>query len=363
MASSNYGDQAQPGTNGLKGEQAQSSFPGTVRLALAALFFVLALVIWQLHLFPDPQVRKFVVYAFVAGFATLLTFGVLRSSGVLRSQRWGVYVELGGSAAMLVAVLGIGLHYDLLQPRDAFAITIYLVSSEDQRTPIKSDGKVTLLTNPPRHSVFHEGIAEFRELPMAVNDQDVDYTVEVAGYQLSPDARKKLKLQSGASILLPLRALKPETVQPGPVIPPSPDIVIEKPGTEFFTEQELADFANKRLISYKNERVQEETLVVFKTKAQQTWLFATKYQVFMILDSPIDETGNGRRASLLRTIPLDKDMKAEVGDGSQPGSVVFSLNKGDAWTFYSPSVLGEPNRARQRIQLFIDSALDRQKTK
>jgi hypothetical protein len=323
----------------------------------------LGYVIWRQQ--TDFQTQRLVVSIFATLLTVLVTFGVLHSTGVVQGEKHQIFVELGGSAAMAVVVLAICLYYYRSQPPSSFAITIYLVSPEDQRETIKKAGKMTLTTNPPRHSEFHEGIAEFRELPSDATDQDVNYSVEVEGYQLSPDAPKTLRLRPAGTLFLKLqaRSSKPEPFEPGPPIDAaSPGIYMEKPGKDFFEEKEIVAFANKRLIRYKNESVQD-TLVVFKTKGQQTWLFATKHQVFTILDTTIDETGSGRRCSLLRALQLDKDMKAEVADGSEEGSVVFSLNNGAAWTLYSPNELGEPNRARQRIQLFIDSALDRQKMK
>src|SRR5262249_55418994 len=111
------------------------------------------------------------------------------------------------AAAFAAVVLAGGLYYELAQRRDTFGITIYLVSAENPQNTVRADGTITLRTNPPRQGEFQKGIAEFRELPRTVSGQEVDYSIDVKGYVLAPDALKKVQLKPGGTVELLVRAI------------------------------------------------------------------------------------------------------------------------------------------------------------
>ncbi len=205
MACTICGEAGHNRSNCPRRQQEQPHFNGKVFFALlGALLVFLGVAIWQLPRISqyDFGTPTFVVLVLAASLAAVLMFGLLHSSGTLRGHKWGFYLELGGAAAFFGVVLAVGLYYEISQRRGSFAFTIYLVSAGDERTIIRGEGTITLRTNPPRNAEFHNGVAEFRELPTSANGQDVDYTIDVKGYKEAANAPKQIKLQPGATLNL-----------------------------------------------------------------------------------------------------------------------------------------------------------------
>src|SRR5262245_50919323 len=184
---------------------------------LGFLLLFIGLAIWQLPRVTrfDSGLLTFVVVITASSMASLLMFGLLRSSGIVRGNQWGFYVELGGAAAFFVVLVAGGLYYENWQRRGPFVFSIYLVSAEDQQSIVRGEGTITLRTNPPRPPAeFRNGIAEFRELPISATDQEVDYSVEIKGYELVPNAPKKLTLEPGGKVDLLIRTKKEAVLAP-----------------------------------------------------------------------------------------------------------------------------------------------------
>ena len=169
---------------------------------LVFLLIILGIWVWQL-----PNINKFdsrsisyVIHVMVSAVASVILFGVLRSSGTFRGSRWGFQIELGGPAALFIVVLLIGVWFEINSDNNTFSITIYLVSTEDDTTNVNCKGTVTLRTNPPLTTQIKEGIAEFRSLPLIVLDNKVDYSIDITGYKVDSKTQKQITLKSNASI-------------------------------------------------------------------------------------------------------------------------------------------------------------------
>lgn len=201
-------------------DQRNSKGPLTYTLALILFVYlsVLLLALPQISQY-DLGVPVFVVYLISSVFAAVLLFGTLHSSASVSGTQWGLYFELGGAAAFFAIVLGGGLYFEHAQRRGPFTVTIYLVSAEKQQTTVKRDGEITLFTNPPRRQSFHNGVAEFRELPIEVNGQDVAYSIDVNGYELSPQSPKLINLKARSTVMLTVTSMpSPHMGNNGPSI-------------------------------------------------------------------------------------------------------------------------------------------------
>jgi hypothetical protein len=205
------GTEGTPEATTTQPQPASSSINTMTWAYLSVLIFFIVLLLWQYPRIRDVNIAvvKYAVLIIAAVVAALPMFGLLHSTGYLRSEKGGVLFELGGAAAYAFAIIGLGTYYDLKHQPDTFVITIYLVSAVDNKT-MHSDGAITLRTNPPRQAEIHNGIAEFRELPATVSGQEVEYDINVKGYDLAPDAAKKLLFQPGTSLTVLVRPKKQE---------------------------------------------------------------------------------------------------------------------------------------------------------
>jgi hypothetical protein len=94
------------------------------------------------------------------------------------------------------------------------------------------------------------------------------------------------------------------------------------------------------------------SFLVFRTPSQHTWLVATNKQVFFVLDDE-HTRANQRliqyRLSLEKALPVDTEQEsARLG--------VFQLGESD-WWYYSIDLLGKSLKARQRLEVFVQTAM------
>ncbi len=95
-----------------------------------------------------------------------------------------------------------------------------------------------------------------------------------------------------------------------------------------------------------------DSLLVFRTVSQHTWLVATDKQVFFVLDDERTRANQRLiqyRLSLEKALPVDTEQESEH-------SGAFRLGESD-WWYYSIDLLGKTLKARQRLEVFVRTAL------
>jgi TIR domain len=237
---------------------------------LIGLFFFVAFLAWQL-----PSIRMYewgagtyVVYLLASVLSALLMFGLLRSTGKFSGTKLGITFEYGGPAAFAVGVLGLGVYFEMALPRKPFEITIYLVKDDARTQVVAIDGKITLLTTPRRHEAFQKGIAEFRELPHGDSGTDVDYSIDVTGYELAPTAPVKLKLKPRDSLKLPLRPTQGTQGPPiDPDVFPDPTSISGLPSKAMVDEKPVIDDPARVYLEYRNATDRDLRLLVLDCSA------------------------------------------------------------------------------------------------
>jgi hypothetical protein len=93
-------------------------------------------------------------------------------------------------------------------------------------------------------------------------------------------------------------------------------------------------------------------MLVYRTAKQHTWLIATNRQLFFILDDERTRANQRLiqyRLSLENALPVDTDQESE-----HSGS--FRLGESD-WWYYSIDLLGKPLKAKQRLDVFVRTAI------
>ena len=140
-----------------------------------------------------------------------------------------------------------------------------------------------------------------------------------------------------------------EALEPSPVVAEALKLRDDK---GFFTQHGIGELVQKSKYLNKDEYL-KDSILVFRTLQQHTWLVATTHQVFFILD---DEGTRSSRRLIQHRLPL----KSALPVGTKPDSAdtgVFQLGKSD-WWYYSFNLLGKPVKADQRLNVFVRTAMD-----
>jgi hypothetical protein len=134
---------------------------------------------------------------------------------------------------------------------------------------------------------------------------------------------------------------------------PSPDLkavftIRDEEG--FFTKYGIGDIVRKSNYLQENEDI-VDSLLVFKTKEQQTWLLSTNKYIFFILDD--EETRTAQRLIQFR-LSLESTIQARARKESD-NTGTFQLGS-SAWWYYSINLLGSPNDAETLLEDFVKKA-------
>jgi hypothetical protein len=94
------------------------------------------------------------------------------------------------------------------------------------------------------------------------------------------------------------------------------------------------------------------TILVFSTPQQHTWLIATNQQIFFVLDD--EDTRSSQRLIQYR-LPLQAALPVTTKQDTREVGV-FQLGASD-WWYYSMDILGNPSEAKQRLELFVKTVM------
>jgi hypothetical protein len=94
-----------------------------------------------------------------------------------------------------------------------------------------------------------------------------------------------------------------------------------------------------------------ESMLVFRTERQQTWLISTNKHVFFILD---DERTRASQRLIQRRQQLEESLPVTTREHTGL-SGVFQLGVSGFW-YYSIALLGPPGTARRRLERFLNTA-------
>ncbi len=94
-----------------------------------------------------------------------------------------------------------------------------------------------------------------------------------------------------------------------------------------------------------------ESILVFQTGRQHTWLVSTNKQIFYILD---DERTRASQRLIQYRLPLDSALPVDT-ESDSAGTEAFQLGGSD-WWYYSYRLLGKPTKAKQRLETFVQAA-------
>lgn len=181
---------------------------GQVLLLVA---FVATLVIFGLLLWQLPRIRQYsseplTMFAFVmvGGLAGYWFFHILKSNANLRTNKYGVILELGGPVVVGFLIVGGGLLYERQTRAGEFAFVVYFCLGENHNATIKKDGTLTLLLDEPKSIYIHDGFASAQHVPERWNGRSIGFMIQLDGYQpLHPG--EPLVLVAGDQLFVPLQ--------------------------------------------------------------------------------------------------------------------------------------------------------------
>jgi hypothetical protein len=159
--------------------------------------------------------------------------------------------------------------------------------------------------------------------------------------------RRIAKVKHGETELT-FQESSPNALEPSPVATEALQIRDEE---GFFTSRGIEDLVQRSKYLVNSESLRD-SILVFKTPEQHTWLIATDQQIFFVLDD--EDTRSSQRLiqhrlPLQSALPVSTKQKArEVG--------VFQLGTSD-WWYYSMDILGKPPKAKQRLEVFVKTIL------
>ena len=119
----------------------------------------------------------------------------------------------------------------------------------------------------------------------------------------------------------------------------------------FFTLKGIEELILKSKYLESSESLRDSFLV-FRTPNQHSWLVATSKQVFFVLDDKRTRANQRLiqyRLSLEKALPVDTEQESAR-------SGTFRLGESD-WWYYSIDLLGKTLKARQRLEVFVQTAM------
>ncbi len=149
----------------------------------------------------DRGVVSSVIGVFVAGLASILTFGVLRSGGRLIFKRDNLMIELVGAAAMFIGTMWFFLDNLNRQPAGSFAMTVYLYDKSTGQM-VDLPARLTMQTDPPLGDKFTDGRLTLREIPPTLRGGSYPYSLNPGNpaYRVpNPPVPPRLKLAPGSA--------------------------------------------------------------------------------------------------------------------------------------------------------------------
>jgi hypothetical protein len=118
----------------------------------------------------------------------------------------------------------------------------------------------------------------------------------------------------------------------------------------FFTKAGIEELIKQSNYLTSNENVRE-SMLVFSTARQHTWLVTTSLNVFFVLD---DEKTRTSERLVQKFLPLSKALPVNAQQESENAGS-FQLGGSPYW-YYSMHILGSPKTAVRRLTSFIETA-------
>lgn len=140
-----------------------------------------------------------------------------------------------------------------------------------------------------------------------------------------------------------------EALEPSPVVAKALELRDDK---GFFTRNGIEELVRKSKYLEDDEDF-KDSILVFRTSRQHTWLVATNRQVFFVLD---DEGTRSSQRLIQYRLPLQSALPVSTEPDSA-GTGAFQLGKSD-WWYYSFALLGKPAKANQRLDVFLRTAME-----
>jgi len=119
----------------------------------------------------------------------------------------------------------------------------------------------------------------------------------------------------------------------------------------FFRQDAICQIVSDSSYLQENEKVRD-SMLVYRTRLQRTWLVVTNRQVFYVLD---DENTRASQRLIQVREPLKKDQKIEANMRRQRTGN-FKLGGVGPW-LYSVDLLGPPSTAKLRLTRLIKEAI------
>lgn len=180
--------------------------------AFVSMLILLGLVLWQAQ-----RIREFglvvvlyFVYLAAALIGAYVLVGMLKGTGSLEGERGGVTYRFGGAAAVALAILGLGLGFEIHQNAPTFDVIFFLFSTDPAGELVERDGQLALLLNERKDVPISKGSAQVILIPSSWKGRRARVSVKVDGYRLADDSRE-VELQSHATINLNLVPMKPDS--------------------------------------------------------------------------------------------------------------------------------------------------------
>jgi hypothetical protein len=169
------------------------------------LLGLLILLLWQL-----PRIREFdsgaptfLVYLVAALLAATVTFGILRSAGTFRGERFGAVIELGGAASLFFPVLLVGLYFEIYEDNSPFSLSIVFHRANDPDDVVRVDGKIILyLDEGPKSVPVVQGQAVIEDLANGLKNTSVRFDTDFDGFELV--RREQIRLTPRSQLAVPI---------------------------------------------------------------------------------------------------------------------------------------------------------------
>jgi hypothetical protein len=138
----------------------------------------------------------------------------------------------------------------------------------------------------------------------------------------------------------------PDALEPSPL---ASEVLKIRDEGGFFTKQGVENIV-KESKYFRKDNTLKDSILVFSTEKQRTWLVATDSHVYFILD---DECTRSSQRLIQTLIPLEEALPVHAQrEDNLSGS--FRLGKSAYW-YYSFDLVGAPANATQRLSKFVNT--------